>query len=151
MQIKDIMTAKYDTSQAGVKTYTTSYSSTYSRPSANILLEAANIQEKKGQDYNNAASRVEQADYYPRGVVSILDIIHAKYLRMVSVLETMEAGGNVNYESVEDSALDMINYASFVVAYMRGDVPGQKPDRDIFNKPNPENQALIPTKFRGTK
>ncbi len=69
---------------------------------------------------------------------------------MVSVLETMEAGGNVNYESVEDSALDMINYASFVVAYMRGEVPGQKPDRDIFNKPNPQNQALIPTKFRGT-
>jgi hypothetical protein len=34
---------------------------------------------------------------------------------------------------------------------MRGEVPGQKPDRDIFNKPNPENQALIPTKFRGTK
>ena len=29
----------------------------YSRPSANILLEAADIQEKKGNDYNNANSR----------------------------------------------------------------------------------------------
>ena len=27
----------------------------YSRPSANILLEAADIQERKGQDYNNFA------------------------------------------------------------------------------------------------
>ena len=107
----------------------------YSRPSANILLEAADIQEKKGQDYNNAASRVQQADYYEHGVWTILDIIKAKYLRMVSVLEAQEAGGKPNYESVEDSALDMINYASFVVAYCRGQIPGQDPDKDIFNKP----------------
>jgi hypothetical protein len=106
----------------------------YSRASANILLEAADIQEKKGNDYNNAVSRVQQADYYEHGVWTILDIIKAKYLRMVSVLETQEAGGAVNYESVEDSAIDMINYASFVVAYIRGEVPGQREDRDIFNK-----------------
>lgn len=124
----------------------------YSRPSANILLEAAEIQEKKGQDYNNATSSVEQADYYPRGVWSILDVVNAKYLRMVSVLETMEQGGKINFESVEDSALDLINYASFVAAYMRGDVPGQSADRDVFNKPVENhlinNGALIPTKFR---
>ena len=106
----------------------------YSRPSANILLEAAEIQEKKGNDYNNAISRVKQADYYEHGVWTLLDIIKAKYLRMVSVLEIQEAGGAANYESVEDSAIDMINYASFVVAYMRGQVPGQDLDRDIFNK-----------------
>jgi len=107
----------------------------YTRASANILLEAAEIQEKKGQDYNNAASRVTQADYYPNGVYSILDICQAKVLRMYSVLDTMQAGGNPNFESIEDSAIDLINYASFVAAYVRGQVPGQKPDRDIFNKP----------------
>lgn len=117
----------------------------YSRPSANILLEAADIQEKKGQDYNNAVSRVQQADYYQHGVWTLLDTINAKYLRMVSVLESMEAGSSPNFESVEDSALDMINYASFVVAYIRGQVPGQKPDRDIFNKPSdPEKPYLMP-------
>lgn len=47
----------------------------FSRPSANILLEAAELQERKGQDYNNATSSVEQADYYPRGVWSILDVV----------------------------------------------------------------------------
>lgn len=120
----------------------------YSRYSANVLLEAADIQEKKGQDYNNVVSRVEQADYYPRGVVSILDIVNAKYLRMVSVLETMEAGGKVNFESIEDSAIDMINYASFMVAYMRGEMPGQKPDHDIFNRKGTDNQALTPLKFK---
>ncbi len=121
---------------------------TYTRPSANILLEAAEIQEKKGLDYNNAISRVQQADYYVHGVWSIMDTIHGKYLRMVSVLETMEAGGKVNYESVEDSALDLINYTSFLAAYMRGEVPGQRPDRDIFNKPNDSTSPLIPTAFR---
>lgn len=121
---------------------------TYTRPSANILLEAAEIQEKKGQDYNNSISRVQQADYYVHGVWSIMDTIHGKYLRMVSVLETMEAGGKVNYESVEDSALDLINYTSFLAAYMRGEVPGQRPDRDIFNKPNDSTSPLIPTAFR---
>jgi hypothetical protein len=122
----------------------------YSRPSANILLEAADIQEKKGNDYNNAVSRVQQADYYEHGVWTLLDTINAKYLRMVSVLETMEAGGNINYESVEDSALDMINYASFVVAYLRGEVPGQNPSRDIFNRPFSLDRGpgLLPVKFR---
>jgi hypothetical protein len=114
----------------------------YSRPSALILLEAADIQEKKGQDYNNAVSRVQQADYYEHGVWTILDIIKAKYLRMVSVLEAQEAGGTPNYESVEDSALDMINYASFVVAYMRGQIPGQDPNRDIFNKPKDKDATV---------
>jgi hypothetical protein len=124
----------------------------YSRPSANILLEAAELQERKGNDYNNATSSVSQADYYPRGVWSILDVVNAKYLRMVSVLETMEQGGKVNFESVEDSAIDLINYASFIAAYMRGDVPGQNPAMDIFNRPMSKQThpttALTPTKFR---
>jgi hypothetical protein len=60
----------------------------------------------------------------------------------------MNSGGKVNFESIEDSALDLINYASFIVAYVRGEVPGQKPDRDIFNRIGQDNQALIPKKFR---
>ena len=117
---------------------------TYTRPSANILLEAAELQELKGNDYNNPNSRVQQADYYVHGVWSILDIINGKYLRMVSVLETMEQGGKVNFESVEDSAIDLINYASFLAAYMRGQVPGQKLDYDIFNKPA-QSDSLLPS------
>lgn len=122
----------------------------FTRKSANILLEAAELQERKGQDYQNPNSSVVQNDYYPRGAWSILDIINAKYLRMVSVLETMEQGGTVNFESVEDSALDMINYASFLAAYMRGQIDGQTPGKDIFNRRLDGNQisALIPSDFR---
>lgn len=122
----------------------------FSRESANILLEAAEIQELKGNDYNNQNSSVVQADYYPRGVWTILDIVKAKYLRMVSVLETMENGQSVNFESVEDSAIDLINYTSFLAAYMRGEVPGQKSNHDIFNRPimDADQLSLIPTKFQ---
>ena len=123
----------------------------FTRESANILLEAAELQERKGQDYQNPLSRVRQADHYPRGVYTILDTINGKMLRMYSVLETMEAGGNVNFESVEDSAIDMINYASFLVAYMRGDIDGQEPNKDIFNrrmsKASHPTTALTPSKF----
>lgn len=127
----------------------------YTRESANILLEAAELQERKGQDYQNPLSRVRQADHYPRGVYTILDTINGKMLRMYSVLETMEQGGKVNFESVEDSAIDMINYASFLVAYMRGDIDGQEPGKDIFNrrvsKATHPTTALYPSKFREFK
>jgi hypothetical protein len=123
----------------------------YTRASANILLEAAELQERKGQDYNGTQTSVQQADYYPRGVWSILDVVNAKYLRMVSVLEQMEQGGKANFESIEDSAIDLINYASFVAAYMRGEVPGQSSDRDIFNKPVVDRMSnTIPSKFNAT-
>ena len=120
----------------------------YTRKSANILLEAAELQERKGKDYQNPLSRVRQADHYPRGVYTILDTMNGKMLRMYSVLETMEQGGNINFESVEDSAIDLINYASFLVAYMRGDIDGQEAGKDIFNRRGTENPALIPAKFR---
>jgi hypothetical protein len=118
------------------------------RASVGILKEAIELQILKGNDYNNPASRVTQADYYPNGVLTILDTCQAKVFRMYSVLDTMNSGGKVNFESIEDSALDLINYASFIVAYVRGEVPGQKPDRDIFNRIGQDNQALIPKKFR---
>ena len=124
----------------------------YTRKSANILLEAAELQERKGKDYQNPLSRVRQADHYPRGVYTILDTMNGKMLRMYSVLETMEHGGNINFESVEDSAIDLINYASFLVAYMRGEIDGQEPGKDIFNrrmsKQTHPTTALVPAKFK---
>jgi hypothetical protein len=122
----------------------------FTRKSANILMEAAELQERKGQDYQNPLSRVRQSDHYPRGVYTILDTINGKMLRMYSVLETMEQGGKVNFESVEDSAIDMINYASFLVAYMRGEIDGQEAGKDIFNRRLQGNEisGLIPSNFR---
>jgi hypothetical protein len=120
------------------------------RGSIKALQEAIEIQIRKSQDYQNALSRVRQVDHYPRGVNTILDTVNGKMLRMYSVLETMEAGGKVNFESVEDSALDAINYLSFIVAYMRGEIDGQVEGKDIFNRKMLEStdSLLTPTKFR---
>lgn len=106
------------------------------RESLKVLQECAEIQTKKSNDYQNPNSRITQADYYPRGIASILDVINMKVLRMYSVVEAMEHDPNysTNFESVEDSAKDLINYASFLVAYARGQLQGQNPNRDFLNR-----------------
>jgi hypothetical protein len=102
-----------------------------------ILQECAEMIRKKSNDYQNPISTVRQADYYPRGIASILDIIHAKSLRMRSVLDAMESDPNYrpNFESIEDSAKDIINYGSFLCSWLRGGIDGQSPDRDHLNRP----------------
>ena len=115
--------------------------------SVQVLRQAIDLQLKKSDDYQNPNSSVKQADYYPHGAWTILDIIKAKYLRMVSVLEAMDVGGSPNFESVQDSCVDLINYTSFLAAYLEGAIDGQDPKRDIFNKPTINSSAPIPRKF----
>ena len=40
-----------------------------------------------------------------------------------------------NFESLEDSCIDLANYASFFAAYMNGAIDGQTDDRDFLNRP----------------
>lgn len=101
-----------------------------------FIEQAAELQKRKSKDYQNPNSRVRQADYYPRGIATILDIIHAKALRMRSVAEAMENDPDYdpNFESLEDSCLDMINYSAFLGAYLNGGIDGQDPDNDFLNR-----------------
>jgi hypothetical protein len=112
------------------------------KESLRVLQECAEVQVKKSNDYQNEYSRIKQADYYPRGVATIVDLIYAKVLRMQSVIEAGEHDPEYepNFESLEDSAKDLINYASFVVSYSRGKMDGQDPDRDFLNRLNYENR-----------
>jgi len=70
--------------------------------------------------------------HYRRGVDSIHDILQGKMYRAQSLLESGRSD-SANFESLEDTYMDLINYASFAVAWLRGGVPGQDPTRDIFN------------------
>lgn len=129
------------------------------KESLKVLQKAAEIQNKKGNDYQNPNSRVRQAMYYPRGCATILDTMQAKVLRIQSVLEAMEQDTSYdpNFESLEDSCIDIINYASFFVAYMNGSIDGQHPDNDFLNRkiikketpstlsPHPGHTDLTPT------
>ena len=107
------------------------------KESVKVLQECAELQVKKGNDYQNPHSRIRQADYYPQGVATLLDIVHAKMLRMRSVVEAMQSDPDYepNFESLEDSSKDMINYCSFIVEYCRGGMDGQNPDHDFLNRP----------------
>jgi hypothetical protein len=106
------------------------------RESIKVLQECAEIQDKKSRDYQNPNSRIRQADYYPRGILSIMELINTKTIRLWSVLEAMENDSNYepNFESIEDSLKDLINYSSFAVAYSRGKIDGQTEDRDFLNR-----------------
>lgn len=114
------------------------------KESVKVLRECIELQLKKAQDYQNPNSNVKQAMHYRRGVDSIFDIMTGKMLRIQSLLES---GTTPNNESLEDSFVDLINYASFAVSYMRGKMEGQDPTKDMFNKPkvNSPNKPQTPT------
>lgn len=103
------------------------------KESVRVLKECIELQLAKSQDYQNPNSSVQQKDYYPSGLFTIQEIIHAKLLRMRSVMEAMRDNStySTNFESLEDSAKDAINYLSFFVSYCRGQIDGQN-NEDIF-------------------
>ena len=102
------------------------------KESLKVLQECAELQQKKSQDYQSQESTVLQAMHYRRGVDTIHDILIGKLQRATSLIESGQAP---NFESLEDTYKDMINYASFAVSYMRGKMEGQDPSRDMFNRP----------------
>lgn len=105
--------------------------------SVTVLRDCITLQIKKGNDYQNPRSSVKQADYYPSGCKTISEIIHAKSLRIRSLLEALERDrySSANFESVKDSAMDLINYASFLCAYADGKMDGQDLTKDALNRP----------------
>jgi len=114
------------------------------------------LQIRKSQDYQNEKSNIVQAMHYRRGVSTIHDMVAQKLLRAQSLLEPQENGGThePNFESLEDTYKDAINYLSFAVAYLRGKMEGQDPTRDIFNRNKPtsnfqENKAIDTSKYSG--
>ena len=102
------------------------------KESMKVLQECAELQAKKSQDYQSDKSTITQAMHYRRGIDTLHDACLGKLIRATSLLES---GKDPNFESLEDSYKDLINYASFCVAYIRGKMEGQSSDRDMFNKP----------------
>lgn len=102
------------------------------KESVKVLRECMDLQIKKSQDYQNPNSNVKQAMHYRRGIDSIHDIMQGKMYRAQSLIESKSA--NPNFESLEDTYKDLINYASFAVAWLRKGIDGQEEDRNIFNE-----------------
>ena len=98
-----------------------------------VLQECAELQSKKSEDYQNPNSQVKQAMHYSSWCDSIHDTMHGKMLR-ASIFTWNPVQAN-NFESLEDTYKDLINYASFAVSYIRGTMEGQDPALDYLNNP----------------
>lgn len=78
-----------------------------------VLADAALLALRKGADYHNGKqpNAADRAAYFPFGVLSYAQMIHMKAMRFVSVAQAPNS--TVNFESLADTATDIINYASF--------------------------------------
>ena len=94
-----------------------------------ILKEAAELKEKKQADYQG--NMWTEEDYFPYGNKSYMHMIHTKYLRMRSLAET--EGKSVNFESLEDTLIDMAVYCAMFAAYLENN---KLKDADIIDKIN---------------
>lgn len=69
---------------------------------------------KKSADYNSDSKHYTLSNYFPFGTASYAQMIHTKSMRILSVAEKELNQKTANFESLQDSALDMINYAMFL-------------------------------------
>jgi hypothetical protein len=90
-----------------------------------VFEECAALQRRKSADYSSAASDIQRADYFPFGLENILFMVRQKCLRVVSIMEKLRAGAELNFESLEDSIVDDIVYSAFAIEWLRGEMPGQ--------------------------
>ena len=77
-----------------------------------IMKDAIDLKERKSQDYQGG--RWTEEDYFPFGHQSYMHMIHTKYLRMRSVMDQE----TTNFESLEDTLIDMINYCAMYCAWL---------------------------------
>jgi hypothetical protein len=71
------------------------------------------LMEKKHEDYQSEG--VELKDYFPFGSESYVQMLHVKTTRLVSLVRK-EA--DPNYESIEDTVRDLINYSVFYLDFL---------------------------------
>lgn len=79
-----------------------------------ILDECKALLFEKGKEYNSG--RVRMGDYYPRGILSVIDVMNAQLLKIYSLLENNEA----TIEEVEKTAKNLINYTGIFIGVSRG-------------------------------
>ena len=78
-----------------------------------VFIEVTEIAIKKSQDYNNGNGQpTSRAVYFPFGLLSYAQMLHTKSQRLNSLAQQDKIPNN---ESVRDTLLDMINYATFAV------------------------------------
>ena len=83
------------------------------------LVRANDILRKKSEDYGTVGDYAKKR-YFPFGHKSYVQMIHTKVQRLIALV-TQEGGPN--FESLDDTLLDLINYAAFYSEWLQGGVP----------------------------
>ena len=78
-----------------------------------LLLEAADLKERKSKDYQGGLW--EEEDYFPYGHKSYIHMLWTKILRIRAVAEQE----NTNFESLEDSLDDLAVYSMMYSAWVQ--------------------------------
>lgn len=86
-------------------------------PLAQILDEAETILHKKHEDYGPA--NVSQSPFSP--MHGLLVRMWDKQARAINLIST---GADANYESLEDTFIDLLNYSAIALLCLRGQWPG---------------------------
>jgi len=81
-----------------------------------FMEEAIELKKKKSADYQGGVFSEEQ--YFPFGYQSYMHMIMTKVNRIRSVMERTD-DSDLNFESAEDSVIDLVNYAAMMGAWMR--------------------------------
>lgn len=76
-----------------------------------LIAPAMDIVVKKHEDYNTG---IQLHEYFPFGDVSYVQMLYTKVLRLRSL-----AGRTANFEGVEDTLKDLINYSVFYLQYLQ--------------------------------
>ncbi len=77
------------------------------------------LMDRKGEDYGGGIKQDDaRIEYHPLGEVSYYQMLHTKMKRIESMIKLQQAGKEPNFESLQDSVADLINYASFFWAFL---------------------------------
>lgn len=80
--------------------------------------EVADLVTKKAEDYQGETAKLD--DYFPFHHYSYVQMIWTKTLRLLTLTRRKE-GQAINFDSIDDTTKDLIAYAIFYRAYLKGD------------------------------
>ena len=88
------------------------------------LAQAAILCINKSRDYNQEGTEpinphtVDRSEFFPFGTLSYAQMIVTKALRFQRLTMKKMSNMSINFEGLRDTALDIINYAGFYLAFL---------------------------------
>jgi len=78
-----------------------------------VVYDALDLLKRKAADYNDG---IKREAYFPHGLLSYHQMLHTKVLRIQSLLQKK---GEPNFEGIEDSLQDLLNYTIMALVYVK--------------------------------